>query len=149
MFILLNRYYIIESMNDILLSIVKKKERKIKMAKTERQRYLKFQNTLDNFFDKIAGVNEEDYFKFSEVKTGIISFMCKNRFHENGTCFLANCKIQIYENLNKLVEKHKDLKNNAKIITEFMEDFYPDIRINYGKMWEDGILMLDEKKDEE
>lgn len=119
------------------------------MAKTERQRYLKFQNTLDNFFDKIAGVNEEDYFKFSEVKTGIISFMRKNRFHENGTCFLANCKIQIYENLNKLVEKHKDLKNNAKIITEFMEDFYPDIRINYGKMWENGILMLDEKKDEE
>ena len=119
------------------------------MAKTERQRYLKFQNTLDNFFDKIAGVNEEDYFKFSEVKTGIISFMCKNRFHENGTCFLANCKIQIYENLNKLVEKHKDLKNNAKIITEFMEDFYPDIRINYGKMWEDGILLLDEKKEEE
>ena len=119
------------------------------MAKTEKQRYIEFQHTLDYFFCGQKGIDEEDYFKFSEVKTGIIFFMCKNRFHENGTCFLANCKIQIYENLNKLVEKHKDLKHNAKIITEFMEDFYPDIKINYGQMWEDGILLLDEKKEEE
>ena len=119
------------------------------MAKTERQRYLKFQNTLDNFFDKIAGVNEEDYFKIGEVQSGIIFFMCKHKSHDNRTSFLAKWKNQIYENLNKLVEKHKDLDHNAKIITEFMEDFYPDIRINYGKMWEDGILMLDEKKEEE
>ena len=119
------------------------------MKKTDKKkRYFEFQHTLDYFFCEHEGIDEEDYFKFSEVKTGIIFFMCKNRFHENGTCFLANCKIQIYENLNTLVEKHKDLKHNAKIITEFMEDFYPDIKINYGQMWEDGILLLDEKKEE-
>lgn len=119
------------------------------MAKTEKQRYIEFQHTLDYFFCGQKGIDEKDYFRFGEVKSGIIFFMCKNRFHENNTCFLGNCKMQIYENLNKLVEKHKDLEHDAKILTKFMEDFYPDIKINYGKMWEDGILMLDEKKEEE
>lgn len=118
------------------------------MKKTEKQRYLKFQHTLDYFFGGVAGVDDEDYFKFSEVKTGIIFFMCKNKFHENGTCFLAACKRQIYENLGMLVKKHKELKYDAKVITMFMEDFYPDIKIDYDKMWKDGILLLDEKKEE-
>ena len=119
------------------------------MKKTDKKkRYFEFQHNLDYFFCEHEGIDEEDYFKFGEVKSGIIFFMCKNEFHENSTCFLANCKVQIYENLNKLVEKHKDLEHNAKILTKFMEDFYPDIRINYGQMWEDGILLLDEKKEE-
>lgn len=118
------------------------------MIKTEKQRYLKFQHTLDYFFYGIAGVNDEDYFKFSEVKTGIIFFMLKNKFHENGTCFLGSCKRQIYENLDLLVKKHEDLKYNAKVITMFMEDFYPDIKIDYDKLWNDNILLLDEMKKE-
>ena len=60
------------------------------MIKTEKQRYLKFQHTLDYFFGNIAGVDDEDYFKFSKVKTGIIFFMLKNKFHENGTCFFSS-----------------------------------------------------------
>lgn len=118
------------------------------MVKTEKQRYIKFQRALDYFFDGIAGVNNENYFKFSEVKTGIIFFMCKNKFHENGTCFLGACKRQIYENLNKLVVKHRDLRENAKILVEFMEDFYPDIKIDYDKLWNDNILLLDEMEEE-
>jgi hypothetical protein len=133
---------------NVLLSITKKKERKIKMVKTEKQRYIEFQRALDYFFDDVAGVNDEDYFKFSEVKTGIIFFMCKNKFHENGTCFLGCCKRQIYENLNKLVVKHRDLRKNAKILAEFMEDFYPDIKIDYDKLWNDNILLLDEMEEE-
>lgn len=136
-------------MNDVLLSMVKKKKKgKLEMIKTEKQRYLKFQRTLDYFFDGIAGVNDEDYFKFSKVKTGIIFFMLKNKFHENGTCFLGNCKRQIYENLDLLVKKHEGLKYNAKVITMFMEDFYPDIKIDYDKLWNDNILLLDEMKEE-
>lgn len=119
------------------------------MVKTEKQRYIEFQRTLDYFFWDIKGVNDEDYFKFSEVKTGIIFFMYKGKFHENGVCFLGTCKRQIYENLNKLVVKHRDLQKNAKILTEFMEDFYPDIKIDYDKLWNDNILLLDEDEMEE
>lgn len=118
------------------------------MVKTEKQRYIEFQRALDYFFDGIAGVSNEDYFKFSEVKTGIIFFMCKNRFNENGVCFLGACKRQIYENLNKLVVKHRGLRKNAKILVEFMEDFYPDIKIDYDKLWNDNILLLDEIEEE-
>lgn len=119
------------------------------MVKTEKQRYIQFQRALDYFFDDIADVSNEDYFKFSEVKSGIIFFMCKNRFNENGVCFLGTCKRQIYENLNNLVAKHRDLRKNAKILTEFMEDFYPDIKIDYDKLWNDNILLLDEIEEEE
>ena len=119
------------------------------MEKTKKERYFEFQHTLDYFFCEQEGIDEEDYFNFSEVKSGIIFFMCKNEFNETNTCFLANSKSQIYRNLNDLVEKHRSLEKNAKILTEFMEDYYPDIKIDYGQMWKDGIFLMDEKKEEE
>ena len=118
------------------------------MKKTRKERYFEFQHTLDYFFCKTAGVDEDNYFKFSKVKSGIIFFLLKNEFNEINTCFLANSKGQIYKNLNNLVQKHRSLEKNAKILTEFMEDYYPDIKLAYGQMWEDGILHLGENKKE-
>jgi hypothetical protein len=119
------------------------------MKKTRKERYYEFQHTLDYFFCEVAGVDEDDYFKFSEVKSGIIFFLLKNEFNETSTCFLANSKSQIYKNLNDIVEKHRSLEKNAKILVEFMEDYYPDIKMEYGQMWLSGILSLNENKKEE
>ena len=79
----MNRYYIIESMNDIFTLNSQKKKGKCKMKNADKKkRYFEFQHTLDYFFCEHEGIDEEDYFKFGEVKSGIIFFMCKNKFHE-------------------------------------------------------------------
>lgn len=119
------------------------------MEKTKKERYLQFQHTLDYFLSEQEGIDEDDYFKYSEVKSGIIFFILKNEFKENNTCFLANCKAQFYLNLNDLVNKHPSLHDNAEILADFMEDYYPDIKLNYDQMWKDGIFLMDEKKEEE
>lgn len=94
-------------------------------AKSDHDRYLNFEHSLRYLLCELKDkTDREDSFLLDDIKQTIIVFVIKDRFGELNDIFLSNMKHDFYVAIEKLEERHSDIKNKTKIIKMFMEDFY-------------------------
>ena len=94
-------------------------------AKSDHDRYLRFEYNLRYLFCELQDeIDEEDRFLLDDIKQAIIVFAMKDRFEELNEIFLSNMKNDFYSAIEKLEERHEDIKSRTRLIKLFMEDFY-------------------------
>lgn len=94
-------------------------------AKSDHDRYLEFEHRLRYLLCELKDkTDREDSFLLDDIKQTVIVFVMKDRFGELNDVFLSNMKNDFYTAIEKLEERHVDIKGKTKIIKLFMEDFY-------------------------
>ena len=93
--------------------------------KSCRERWMDFEHTLRYLLCELNDkTDREDSFLLDDIKQTIIVFVMKDKFEETNEIFLGNMKNDFFCAINKLEERHPDIKGRTRIIKMFMEDFY-------------------------
>lgn len=93
--------------------------------KSDHDRYLGFEHSLRFLLCELKDkTDREDSFLLDDIKQTVIVFVMKDKFGELNDVFLSNMKNDFYVAIEKLEERHSDIKGKTKIIKLFMEDFY-------------------------
>lgn len=101
--------------------IASKYERK----KSNHERYVGFECDLRYLLCELKDkTDKEDSFLLDDVKQAIIVYVMKDKFGETDEIFLGDMKKDFYNAIQKLEEKHTDIKSRTFTIKLFMEDFY-------------------------
>ena len=109
------------NINEEFKDFVIKRERE----KSDHNRYLGFEHSLRYLLYELKDkTDREDYLLLDDIKQTVIVFVMKDKFGESNGVFLSNMKNDFYKAIEKLEERHSDIKGKTKIIKLFMEDFY-------------------------
>ena len=107
--------------NKELENFIIKRERN----KSDRERWMCFEHTLRYLLCELNDkTDREDSFLLDDIKQAIIVFVMKDKFEETNEIFLNNMKNDFYSAIDKLEERHHDIKGKTRIVKLFMEDFY-------------------------
>lgn len=94
-------------------------------SKSDREWWKGFEHTLRYLLCELNDkTDREDSFLLDDIKQTIIVFVMKDKFDETNAIFLENMKNDFYRAIDKLEERHSDIKSRTKTVKIFMEDFY-------------------------